>query len=90
MGSNKFGKTTIGTAEVISYALGYRPFLKKDDPNYLTPFKPPVKIRIIGEDFVNHIGKVLVPTRECQGFSSPTVRKRSAVAAKAATTCGSK
>jgi hypothetical protein len=42
-GGNKVGKTTWGKIEAISYCLGCRPFLPKDHPRYLTPFKPPIK-----------------------------------------------
>ena len=31
------------------------------DPDYLTRFTPPIKIRIYGEDFTEHIGGVIVP-----------------------------
>jgi len=55
------GKTINGIIEVISHCLGYRPYLKKTDPDYFTRYKPPVKARIYGEDFTEHIGGVIVP-----------------------------
>ena len=61
MSANKTGKTTSGIIEIISNCLGYRPYLSKKDPDYFTNFKPPIKIRIYGEDFTQHIGGVIVP-----------------------------
>ena len=60
-GANKVGKTFSGMIETISFALGYRPYLNPEDPDFYTPFEPPVRIRVVGEDFTNHIGHVLVP-----------------------------
>lgn len=61
MAGNKTGKTTIGVIEDISYCLGYRPYLKKEDPDFRTKYEPPVKVRIYGEDFTEHINGVIVP-----------------------------
>ena len=38
---NKTGKTRIGIAEDIAYSMGYRPWLKKDDPDYKIAVKVP-------------------------------------------------
>jgi len=59
--ANKTGKTANTIIEDISHCLGYRPYLSPKDPDYRTLFKPPVKIRIYGEDFTQHIGGVIVP-----------------------------
>jgi len=61
LGGNKTGKSTASIVEVISHGLGYRPYLQKTDVDYKTRFKPPLKIRIVGEDFGKHIGGVIVP-----------------------------
>jgi len=42
LGANRTGKSMQGIIEDISWCLGYRPYLKKTDPDYLTPIKPPV------------------------------------------------
>jgi len=60
-GANKTGKSTSTVIEAISHCLGCRPFLDKFDADYKTQFKPPIKIRIVGEDFAKHIGGVIVP-----------------------------
>ena len=43
LAANRSGKTTMGLIEAISYCLGYRPYLKPNDPDYYTPFVPPVR-----------------------------------------------
>ena len=55
------GKTCNTIIEDISHCIGYRPYLSPKDPDYKTGFEPPVKIRIYGEDFTQHIGGVIVP-----------------------------
>uniref|UniRef100_A0A6H2A1Y1 Putative terminase n=1 Tax=viral metagenome TaxID=1070528 RepID=A0A6H2A1Y1_9ZZZZ len=59
--SNKSGKTCNTVIEDISQCIGYRPYLSPKDPDYFTGSKPPVKVRIYGEDFTQHIGGVIVP-----------------------------
>ncbi len=61
LGGNRSGKSETGIIEVICYAIGYRPYMSKDDPDYKTPFKPPIRIRVFGEDYNKHIGGVLIP-----------------------------
>jgi len=51
LGGNRVGKSEIGAIESISYCLGYRLFLRSTDPNYVTPFKPPVQGLITTESF---------------------------------------
>lgn len=51
LGSNRSGKSTIGAIEAVSFCLGYRPFLKRTDPDYKTPMEPPVKGLITTESF---------------------------------------
>ena len=43
LGANRTGKSEIGALEAISYCLGYRPYLKRNDPDYYTPFKAPIR-----------------------------------------------
>ena len=38
---NQVGKTSIGVAEDIGHAMGYRPWLQKDDPDYKIPIQVP-------------------------------------------------
>lgn len=38
---NQVGKTTIGVAEDIAHAMGFRPWLAKDDPDYRIPVRVP-------------------------------------------------
>jgi phage terminase large subunit-like protein len=38
---NQVGKTTIGVAEDIAHAMGFRPWLDKDDPDYKIPVRVP-------------------------------------------------
>lgn len=72
--SNKNGKTALGANTVISWALGYEPW-NEVDKNYPDAvcvdgiyfkfsslgIKPPVKIRIVGLDWREHIGDTIVP-----------------------------
>jgi len=60
-GSNKSGKSTSGIIEIVSQCIGHRPYLSKSDPDYKTEFTPPIKVRIYGEDFTEHVGGVIVP-----------------------------
>ncbi len=56
-GSNKFGKTTLGTIVAISLMIGYWPWDVRKTPIS----SPPVKIRYIGQDWETHIKTVLEP-----------------------------
>ena len=72
--SNKIGKTAVSINLVLSVALGYEPWNKADEnypgavrvnKTYYKPScinrKPPVRIRITGEDWSKHIGETLIP-----------------------------
>ena len=62
LGGNRSGKSEWGTMETISQALGFRPWLEEDDPNYwIREENTSIKIRIVGEDMRNHIMGVLIP-----------------------------
>lgn len=61
LGGNRSGKSEWGVIEAISHALGYRPYLKQDDPDYLVDVKIPSRGRICGEDYRNHIGNIIIP-----------------------------
>lgn len=60
LGGNRSGKSEFGAIEAISHAIGYRPYLDKNDINYFTGDTPTIG-RIVGEDFTNHIGSVIIP-----------------------------
>lgn len=60
-GANQSGKTEAGMAEVAAFTIGKREWLPKDHPNYLTPFRPPVKIRIIATDYPTTVRGVVEP-----------------------------
>lgn len=60
LGGNRSGKSEFGVMEAISHALGYRPYLPLNHPARIVNDYP-TKGRIIGEDFSNHIGGVIVP-----------------------------
>ena len=60
MRTHNCGKTTVGILELIAFCLGFRPWLESSNKNYKTPFQPPIRARVFGEDFTNHVGKVLV------------------------------
>lgn len=60
-GGNRSGKTTCGACEDAAHLLGCRPWLSKGDPHYYTGFEPPVKGRIVCEDFQVTAKNVIVP-----------------------------
>ncbi len=59
-GGNRSGKSTSGVLEAISFCLGYRPWYPKGDEAYRTWVKPPVKGRVVCEDFSVTAGEVLI------------------------------
>lgn len=60
-GANQSGKTEAGMAEVAAFMVGKREWLPEDHPRYLTPFRPPVKIRIIATDYNVTVRGVVEP-----------------------------
>lgn len=60
-GSNKVGKTCGGIVEDIAHALGYRPWLQEDDPNYKINVSVPNNGLILGETIVTSVDKKLSP-----------------------------
>lgn len=60
-GGNRTGKSTSGGAEGVAHALGYRPWLPKDDPNYKVDIRIPNKGLVVGESFQEQVRKVLIP-----------------------------
>lgn len=56
---NQGGKTTIGIAEDIAHAMGFRPWLKKDDPDYRIRIKVPnnglVGCEVAGQNLIQRI-----------------------------------
>lgn len=50
---NKLGKTWVGIAEDIAHAFGFRPWLKKTDPNYKIDIKVP-NVGLIGCETMMH------------------------------------
>lgn len=61
---NRAGKTTWGVMEDIAHMVGRRPWLSADDPDYYTPFQPPVKGRIICADFSTAAEENIIPEFE--------------------------
>jgi|GEM_PF-2325647 len=60
-GANRSGKSTSGINEDVAFALGYRPWLPKDDPNYRVDIRIPNKGLICGESFQEQVRKVIIP-----------------------------
>jgi hypothetical protein len=59
---NKNGKTFCGIAEDIAHMQGFRPWLKKDDPDYRIDIKVPNVGLIVGETVMHSIAEKIVPT----------------------------
>jgi hypothetical protein len=62
------GKTTIGVAEDIAHAMGFRPWLEKNDPDFYTRMKVPnvgmVGVEVAGQNLIQRIEplfKELIP-----------------------------
>lgn len=60
-GGNRSGKSTAGVNEDVAHALGYRPWLKPEDPDYKIQVAVPNKGLVCGESFGEQVAKVLVP-----------------------------
>src|SRR3972149_2614216 len=56
-GGNRSGKTTSLIVAIVSLMLGYFPWA----PAIFLRFKPPIKVRLFGEDWTHHVGQVLIP-----------------------------
>lgn len=58
-GANQSGKTTLGIAEDIAYMMGFRPWLKKDDPDYRIRVRVPnnglVGCEVAGQNLIQRI-----------------------------------
>ncbi len=52
LGGNRSGKTCFGSADVVHHFLGTHPFREN---------RVPMKIKVLGEDFPNHMNNVLMP-----------------------------
>ena len=82
LGSNRSGKTASGTVEAIAHALGYRPWLSEDDPQYLVrlPNGDPIPVpnvgRVIAENFAVSIQQTIVPSFQEWGRKLITHVKR--------------
>lgn len=66
---NKFGKTHCGVAEDLAHMVGFRPWLKKDDPNYWIKHGDkrivvPNRGLVIGETITHSIMEKIYPTFE--------------------------
>jgi len=59
---NKNGKSEIGVAEDLAHALGYRPWLDEDDPDYKIPIKVPNIGLVCGETVMHSIAEKIEPT----------------------------
>ena len=70
LGGNRSGKTTAGSCEAISHALGYRPWLSERDPHYRVKLASGRNIPIpnvgtvLGESYKISVDRVLWPTLE--------------------------
>lgn len=70
LGGNRSGKSTAGINEDIAHSLGYRPWLAKDDPDYIVlnaegdPIPVPNTGTVLGESFKVAVGRTLWPTFE--------------------------
>lgn len=60
-GGNRSGKSTAGINEDVAHALGYRPWLKADHPDYKVTIRIPNKGLVCGESFGEQVKKVLIP-----------------------------
>ncbi len=60
-GGNRSGKSTAGINEDVAHALGYRPWLKPEDPDYKVDVRVPNKGLICGEAFQEQVKKVIIP-----------------------------
>jgi hypothetical protein len=60
-GGNRSGKSTCGGNEAVAHSLGYRPWLKPEDPDYKVNVRVPNKGLICGESFGEQVKKVLIP-----------------------------
>ncbi len=66
---NKWGKTHSGVAENLAHMVGFRPWLKKDDPNYIVrhggkKIAVPNRGLVIGETITHSIMEKIYPTFE--------------------------
>lgn len=67
LGSNRSGKSVAGVVEMIAHAMGHRPWLEKDDPNYIVRLANSESIpvpnigRVIAQDYQQAINQTIVP-----------------------------
>ena len=59
---NKLGKTYMGVGEDIAHMIGYRPWLKEDDPDYRIDVAVPNIGMVAGETIMHSIAEKLEPT----------------------------
>lgn len=70
LGSNRSGKSVTGVLEAAAHSLGYRPWLDKDDPNYLVrlPNGEPIPVpnigRIAAQNYQQAINQTIWPKIE--------------------------
>lgn len=82
LGSNRSGKTASGTVEAIAHALGYRPWLAPDHPDYIVrlpsgePIPTPNVGRVVAENFAVSIQQTIVPSFQEWGRKLITHVKR--------------
>jgi len=60
-GGNQSGKTTSGIADVQSYALGYRPWLPKDHPDFKIDVPVPNQGRVLCLDYKTSLKETIIP-----------------------------
>lgn len=72
-GGNRTGKTTIGAIISIATVMGRWPWNGKRLP---IPHNNPRKVRILGEDWESHLGKVIIPELEIWWPKNRPVKKK--------------
>jgi hypothetical protein len=59
---NKCGKTHVGIAEDIAHMIGFRPWLRPEDPDFKIDIKVPNIGLVVGETVMHSIAEKIVPT----------------------------
>jgi hypothetical protein len=60
-GGNRSSKTTSGVRESVAFCMGFRAWLPRNHPDFLTPLRPPVVGRIFGETWDNALKGTIIP-----------------------------
>lgn len=60
-GGNRSGKTHVSMVKLVSFALGFRPWLEPEDPRYKVGVPTPAKCLVVGESFGTAIKDTIIP-----------------------------